>query len=229
MDLSINELASMIELSSVKMDVTQSDIERLVASAKKYHCKCIYALQSYIPFVKELLGGNKEISIGSGVGYPSGSETTSAKVFQAKELMKMGCTDLDMVLNVGMLRSGKYDYVENDIKAIVDASMDNCVKVIIEVAYLTDDEIKRASEACIKAGADYVKTGTGWAKKDTTTYHIKLIKSVVGDEIKIKASGGVRDLDTLVKMHQLGSSSFGVNLKCGVGIIEEYKSKYRLK
>jgi deoxyribose-phosphate aldolase len=126
-----------------------------------------------------------------------------------------------MVINVGMLRSGQYDFVEQDVRAVVDAANGTLVKVILETHYLTDDEICRGSEICVRAGAAFLKTGTGWTETGATLHNIALIKSVVGDDAKVKASGGVRDLETLLAMYRLGARRFGVNMEAGVSILQE--------
>ena len=136
-------------------------------------------------------------------------------------MVALGCGEIDMVLNVGLLRSGELAEVAGDIQAVVQAAKPLPVKVIIEVAYLNPDEVKQACELCIAAGAAFVKTGTGWAEKGTTVEDIRLIKSIVGDRIKIKASGGIRDLPTLVEMYRQGARRFGVNLRSGKKILDE--------
>ena len=154
------------------------------------------------------------------VSFPSGSDTTALKVIQAMQIKDIGVDEIDMVLNVNYMRSGMYDIVQKDIAAVAAVVGNTPLKVIIEVSCLNDDQIKRASQMCLDEGAAFVKTGTGWTGP-TTVEHVKTIKSVVGDTIAIKASGGVKTLDLLVDMYREGATRFGVNLAGGIGIIKE--------
>lgn len=126
-----------------------------------------------------------------------------------------------MVMNVGWLRSGRYDLVLDDIKAVREATPGTSLKVIIEAMTLTDDEIRKACELVIQAGADYVKSGTGFSEAPTTLHHVKVMKEAIGDRLKLKVAGGVRSLDTLLKMHKLGADRFGIGWKSAEKIIEE--------
>jgi deoxyribose-phosphate aldolase len=126
-----------------------------------------------------------------------------------------------MVMNVGKFLSGEYAEVEADVRAVVEAAKPRPVKVIIEMFYLNPAQVEKACEICIGAGAAFIKTGTGWVGNGATVDDIKLIKSMVGDRIQIKASGGIRDLETLVAMYRQGARRFGVNLRSGIKIVEE--------
>lgn len=218
----LKNIGRLIDLSAVRTNVDEKEIELLAETAKKYKCIAVYVMPCFVPEIKSLLWDEPDILIGGAVGFPSGADTTSIKVAQAKEQIQEGCQELDMVINVGKLLSKRYSYVEEEIKAVVDIAGGLQVKVILEVAYLTDDEIKKGCELSINGGAKFVKTGTGWADKPITINHIKLIKSFVGNSIKIKAAGGIRDLDTLIKMKNLGVSRFGIGLKSAQKIFEEY-------
>jgi deoxyribose-phosphate aldolase len=154
------------------------------------------------------------------VSFPSGSDTTSVKVFQAKEMVAAGCDEIDMVINVGMLRSGLLNEVEQDVCAVVEAAHPLPVKVIIEIMYLTQDEVKQACEIVVRSGAAFVKTGSGWTPRGTTLQDVQLVKSIVGERIKIKASGGIRSLEDLVAMYRAGARRFGINLKSGIEIVQ---------
>lgn len=166
--------------------------------------------------------------VGGVVGFPSGADTTFVKVADARDLLAAGVDELDMVINVGALKSGRYDQVRNDIRAVVDAGQGTPVKAILEIAYLTRDEIRRGSLLAVEAGASYIKTGTGWAGKPTTVDTIRLIKETVGDSAKIKAAGGVRSLDVLLEMVDAGCSRFGIGLSSALKIIEEARMRLGL-
>jgi deoxyribose-phosphate aldolase len=221
MILTVKDIAEIIDLSCVRTDSCKQDIVDLVKNAQKYKIGQVSVMHCFIPYVKKLLKDNSEIKIIGNVSFPSGSDSTSLKVLQAKEMVSDGCNEIDMVINVGKLRSGEYSEVEADVRAVVEAVNKLPVKVIIEMPYLNSKEIEKACEISINSDAAFVKTGTGWAKKDTTVDDIKLIKSIVGDRIKIKASGGIRDLKTLVEMYKQGASRFGVNLKSGKKILDD--------
>lgn len=221
MILTANEIAKMIDLSCVRTYSTRQDILDLVENAKKYKFGQVSVMQCFLPLTKELLKDSPHVHIVGNVSFPSGSDTTTVKVFQAHEMVAAGCDEIDMVMNVGMLRSGMVDDVVSDVKAVIQAADGLPVKVIIEVSYLNQAEVKKACQICVDCGATFVKTGTGWAEKGTTVEDIKLIRSIVGDSIKIKASGGIRNLSTLVEMYNQGARRFGVNLKSGLSIVEE--------
>lgn len=221
MILTVNDIAQMYDLSCVRTDSDENDIRALAECAKIYDCGHVSVMQCFIPDVKKLLDDRKDIKVVGNVSFPSGSDTTSLKVFQAGEMVAAGCDEIDMVINVGKLRSGRYEEVEEDVKAVVKAVKGLPLKVIIEVACLNEKEVEKACEICIEAGATFVKTGTGWMPRGTTIEDIKLIKSIVGDRIRIKASGGIRSLETLVEMYKLGVTRFGVNLRSGKAILEE--------
>jgi deoxyribose-phosphate aldolase len=221
MILTEKNIAAMIDLSCVRTNNSKADIEELVGCAKKYEIGQVTVLQSFIPYTKELLKDNSKIRLSGNVSFPSGSDSTSLKVVQTRELVGNGCEEIDMVMNVGKFLSGEYAEVEADVQAVVEAAHPLPVKVIIEMVYLNPSEIEKACELSINAGAAFIKTGTGWIGNGTTVDDIKLIKSIVGDRIQIKASGGIRNLETLVEMYKQGARRFGVNLRSGIKIIEE--------
>ncbi|NLK87099.1 MAG: deoxyribose-phosphate aldolase [Clostridiaceae bacterium] len=221
MILTAEDIAQMYDLSCVRTDSDENDIKALAETAKLYNCGHVSVMQCFIPDVKKLLKDRRDIKVVGNVSFPSGSDTTSLKVCQAGEMVDAGCDEIDMVLNVGMLRSGRCREVEEDVRAVVDAVKGLPLKVIIEVACLNEKEVERACEICIDAGAAFVKTGTGWMPRGTTIEDVRLIKSIVGDRIRIKASGGIRSLETLVEMYRIGVTRFGVNLRSGKAILDE--------
>ncbi len=224
MSLTVKEIAKMIDLSCVRTTSNKADIEEMVDAARKYGFGQVSVLQCFIPYTKELIKDMPDINIVGNVSFPSGSDSTSLKVAQAKEMIAAGCDEIDMVMNIGKLRSGEFEDVEKDVRAVVETVRPIALKVIIEIMYLTPQETERACSICVQAGATFVKTGTGWADRGTTLEDVQLVKSYVGDLIKIKASGGIRDLDMLVKMYKAGARRFGVNLKSGIKIVEECMS-----
>lgn len=219
--LTVNDVAKMIDLSCVRTISSKMDIEEMVTAARKYNFGQVSVMQCFIPYTKQLLKDEPQIHVVGNVSFPSGSDTTSLKVFQAKEMMAAGCDEIDMVMNIGKLRSGEINEVEKDVRAVIETVSPLPVKVIIEIMYLTPTEVEQACGICLRTGATFVKTGTGWAERGTTVEDVRLVKSFVGDRIKIKASGGIRSLDTLVAMYKAGARRFGVNLKNGIKIVEE--------
>jgi deoxyribose-phosphate aldolase len=222
--LSAKEIAKMIDLSCVRTKSSKSDIEQMVDAALKYGFGQVSVLQCFIPYTRTLLKSTDKVRVVGNVSFPSGSDSTTFKVIQAREMLLAGCDEIDMVMNIGMLRSGELEEVESDVRAVIETAHPIPVKVIIEIMDLTTEETLQACGICLRSGASFVKTGTGWAQRGTTLDDVRLVKSIVGDQIKIKASGGIRDLSTLVEMYKAGASRFGVNLRSGIQIVEECQS-----
>jgi deoxyribose-phosphate aldolase len=219
--LTVAQLARMIDLSAVRADVEMAEVCRLAEVAKNYRCVCAFVMPCYLPELAHLLADAPDVGVGGVVGFPSGAPSTATKAAEARQQAGQGAAELDMVINVGMLLSGQDQYVEDDIRAVVEAAGSVPVKVILEAHYLSDERIVRACEIAVRAGAAFVKTGTGWAPTGATLHNVALMKSAVGDRAKIKAAGGIRDLDTVVSMIRRGASRFGVGLDSGVKIIEQ--------
>lgn len=217
----LTKIGRVIDVSAVRTDVTLAELDHLVSIARHYNCICTFAMPCFTEYLVEQLRDTPQTMVGGVVGFPSGADTTPAKVFMAKELIAAGCRELDMVIQVGALKSGQYERVSDDIRAVVAAAEGIPVKTILEISYLTDEEIVRASELAVAAGAAFVKTGTGWAPKATTLHTIQLIKRTVGDAAQVKAAGGVRDLDTLLQMMAAGCNRFGIGIRSAVTILEE--------
>jgi deoxyribose-phosphate aldolase len=219
MKLTARDVAQLIDISAVQASHGASEIRDLVATAKEYHFVAVHVLPCWVTFLKELLADSQEILIGAPVGFPGGAHLTEIKVAEAKLLIRDGVHEMDMMLNVGKLRSGEYRYCEEDIRAVVQAAGSMPVKVILEVHYLNQEQLKKACEACINAGAAFVKTATGWAPSGATLDVVEFITSFVGSAIKVKAAGSIRNLDTLVKMLRMGVARFGINLNSSMEIV----------
>lgn len=220
--LSPYDIARRIDISAVRTDATLDEVAKVADAAKKYSFICAFAMPCFTGELVDLLKDRDDIMVGGVAGFPSGADTTEIKVATATQLLALGVNEIDMVINVGALKSGKYGLVRNDIRAVVDAC-DAPVKSILEIAYLTDDEIRIACRLAVEAGVTYVKTGTGWAGKPTTVETIKIIKKEIGDAALIKAAGGVRDLSTLLEMVNEGCARFGIGLASAIKIMEEAK------
>jgi deoxyribose-phosphate aldolase len=221
MKLTTNDIARMMDFSAVRTDVDEAEIRELVRQAQKHHCICVFPMPCYMPLCRELLAATPEVGLGGVVGFPSGAIASSIKAAEAHQLRADGAIELDMVINVGLLRSGRYVRVLDDIKTVKQAANGTPLKVILEAHYLNDDQIKKGSELAVSAGAAFVKTGTGWTETGATTHNISLIKATIGNAAGIKAAGGVRDLKMLLELYRCGATRFGVGHKSGARILSE--------
>lgn len=226
--ISMEALSKWIDISCVKSIDTTKDVDQMIAGVKSYGFICAFALPSMTPYLIQNLKGTCDTLIGGTVGFPSGCDTTDSKVFQARELLAMGCQEIDMVINIGQLKSNQLDLVFQDIKAVADICGAVPLKTILEVTLLTKEEIIKASKLAESAGASYIKTGTGWCKDPTLPEHIHLIRSSIQPNTKIKAAGGIRSLDTLLEMKQAGCDRFGISTASALTIMNEATALKRL-
>ncbi|MBW4845459.1 MAG: deoxyribose-phosphate aldolase [Lachnospiraceae bacterium] len=217
----LSKIGRIMDVSAVRTDVIMEEINQMISIVKSFHCVCASPMPWATRYTLEQLKDTPDTVVTGVVGFPAGAETTFIKVATAKEMISLGCRELDMVINVSALKSGQYQFVERDIEAVVNAANGVPVKAILEICYLTDDEIKRASEIGVKAGATFIKTGTGWGQKPTTVDTIKLIRTTIGSAAKIKAAGGVRDLDTLLAMKAAGCDRFGIGVRSALAILKD--------
>ena len=221
MKLSANDLARLIDISAVRTPHGEGEIREMVANAREHRFVAVHVLPCWVSFVCELLAGEEDIMVGAPVGFPTGAHRTEIKAAEAKALVADGVQEMDMMINVGRLRSGHFDYVEKDIRAVVAAAGPVPVKVIIEAPYLNGEEIRKACAICVASGAAFIKTSTGWVPNGSSLEMIELITSLVGDSIKVKAAGAIRDLDTVVRMLRLGVERFGINMNSAIEIVRE--------
>lgn len=212
------ELASMIDHTLLKAQSTKEEVIELCKEAKEYNFATVCVNPSYIALAKKELEGTK-VGITTVIGFPLGASTTQTKAFETKDALEKGATEIDMVLNVGMMKSGEYAFILEDIKAVVGAAKDKgIVKVILETCYLTDEEIKKASELSLEAGADFVKTSTGFGTNGATIEHIELMRKVVGPDKGVKASGGIRNTEVAKAMVKAGANRIGAS--SSISIVE---------
>jgi deoxyribose-phosphate aldolase len=219
------QIARMIDVSAVKAEDSEEDVRRMVETARAFGCVAVIALPAMTPLAVRLMEGDPRVAVGGVAGFPSGGETTATKVFQTREMIAAGCTEIDMVLNVGLLRSGRYAAVADDVRAVVQAAGTFPVKVILECHHLDEDEMLAGCDCAVKAGAAWVKTSTGWPPTGATPQNISLIRSRVGDAIGIKAAGGIRDLATLVDLYSRGARRFGLGWRTATGILEQARAE----
>ncbi len=219
MKLTARDVARLIDISAVQAPHGEAEIRECVRRAKEFRFVEVYALPCWVAFLKELLSDSPDIMVGAPVGFPSGAHSLEVKLAELRQVVRDGAQELDVVLNVGKMRSGAYQYCEEEIRAVVDAAGGRPVKVILEVHYLDHDQLAKACEAAIRGGAAFVKTATGWAPSGASLEVIRRITSIVGSRIKVKAAGGIRSLDTLLAMYRMGVSRFGINLNAATEIV----------
>ncbi|VEU76500.1 deoxyribose-phosphate aldolase [Mycoplasmopsis columboralis] len=200
----------MIDHTFLKAEATHKDIDKLVDEAKEYGFKTVCVNSAYVKYAKEKLQGS-DIGITSVVGFPLGAMITQAKAFEAKLAIDHGADEIDMVINIGKFKQGEYEYVLNDIKKVKEACGSKVLKVIIETALLTTEEIKKATEIVMKSGAEFIKTSTGFSYRGATLEDVQTMKSVCGDSLLIKAAGGISNMDDLVAMYNAGATRFGTS------------------
>ena len=221
LDKPINEY---IDHTLLKPEAKPSDIEKLCQEAidNKFYAVCVNSC--YTAYATELLKGSS-VKVAVVVGFPLGAMSTSAKVYETKEACINGASEIDMVINIGLLKSGALDLVKSDIQAIVDTAkdFDVIVKVIIETCLLTDEEKATVCRLLSEAGAAFAKTSTGFSTGGATVEDVALMRASCNPSVQIKASGGIRDLDTAIKMIEAGADRLGVS--AGVSIMEEYLNR----
>jgi deoxyribose-phosphate aldolase len=210
-------LNNYIDHTLLKPTATVLEIRNLCDEAKKFNFFSVCVNSAYVKLAKAELN-KSDVNICSVIGFPLGAMTTKAKAKEAKIALKNGADEIDMVINIGFLKSGEFNAVFKDIKAVKKVIPDAILKVILETCYLNDKEIIKASELAIKAGADFIKTSTGFGTGGATVPHIKLIKSVTnGTNVKIKASGGIKDAKTALNYINLGVERLGTS--SGIAIV----------
>lgn len=207
----MNNIASFIDHTILKSDATKDDIKKICTEAKEYNFASVCVNPYYVKYAKSLLK-DTNVKVASVIGFPLGATPKEVKAFEAKNAINDGAEELDMVINIGALKDGKYNIVLDDIKAVVNESRDKAlVKVIIETCLLTDEEKVKACELAKEAGADYVKTSTGFSTGGATVEDVKLMRSVVGEDMGVKASGGIRDYAKAKAMIDAGASRIGAS------------------
>ncbi|WP_340402132.1 deoxyribose-phosphate aldolase [Paenibacillus sp. FSL H8-0079] len=208
----------MIDHTLLRADATQSEMAKLTEEAKQYQFASVCVNPGWVAYAAEQLQGTG-VDICTVTGFPLGASTSETKAFETKDAIAKGATEVDMVINISALKDGKDDYVEQDIRAVVEAAAGNAlVKVIIETCLLTDDEKVRACQAAVRAGADFVKTSTGFSTGGATPEDIALMRRTVGPDVGVKASGGVRSLEDMQKMIEAGATRIGAS--SGVKIMQ---------
>ena len=218
MKMTKQEFLSKGDHSLLKPQLTREEIMEGLQFAKENHCASVCINPCNLDMAREVLEGT-DVKIGTVIGFPSGAHTTFSKVAEAVDAYARGAVELDMVIDIGALRNGEYEDVKKDIEAVVNATP-GIVKVILETAFLTKEEIKKGCELTEEAGAAYVKTSTGFAPSGATVEDIKLMKDTVSEKVHVKAAGGINNLAECVAMIEAGSDRIGISKT--KAILEEF-------
>lgn len=205
-----HEIAATIDHAILKPDLTRDEVNAELDIAREWGVFSVCVRPSDIAYAVNYLQGSS-VAVGTVIGFPHGTTSTAAKVAEAQQALEDGATELDMVLNIGWLRSGLDAEVEADIRAVVDTADGVIVKVIFETAYLDDEQIVRACALTAAAGADFVKTSTGFAGGGATVDHIRLMRANTDPRVQVKASGGVRGLESAIDMLDAGATRLGTS------------------
>ena len=226
MSLTVNELAKMIDHTLLKPFISNEDLRKHCEDAIKYNFKTVAINNASVPFCKKFLEGT-DILCDAAVGFPLGQSTIETKVFETQDVIKKGAGEVDYVINIVEVKNSNWDYIEDEMKRVVNVCNENNVvsKVIFETCYLTDEEKIKICEIASKVRPTFVKTSTGFGTGGATAEDIKLMKKCVGDDIKIKASGGIRTVEDALSMIEAGARRLGTSQ--GVKIIEEYKLRFK--
>lgn len=209
-------IASMIDHTALKPETTKAQIEKLCSEAIEFGFASVCVNPSYVSLCSQLLKDSK-IKVCTVIGFPLGATTTAVKAYEASEAIQNGAREVDMVINVGAVKSGELDYVKKDIEAVVQAAKGKgLVKVILETCLLTDEEKKVCCRICKEAGADFVKTSTGFSTGGATVEDIRLMREIVKPNLGVKASGGIRDYETAKAMVDAGASRIGASASVAI-------------
>lgn len=217
------ELAKVIDHSLLRPELTEAEVTAGCELARRYHVASVCARPCDVALAARLLAGS-EVAVGTVVGFPHGNSTTAVKVAEAHQALADGAVELDMVINIGALRSGKTDYVRDEISAVVQAARGKAlVKVILENAYLTPEERVAGCKLAEAAGADFVKTSTGFAPTGATVADVKLMRATVGPQVQVKAAHGIRTLDAILEIIDAGATRVGATATAT--ILDDFKRR----
>lgn len=222
--VTVEQLANMIDHTNLKAFADDAAFEKLCDEAKKYNFKMVAINPAQTVRCKKKLEGSP-VHVGAAIGFPLGQTTLECKIFETKDAIEKGADEIDYVINVAELKNKNYDYIKKEMEEIVKICREagKTSKVIFENCYLTDDEKRKVAEIAKEVKPDFIKTSTRFGTGGATVEDVKLMKSVVGDEVKVKAAGGIRDLKTALAMIEAGAERLGTS--AGVAIVEEYNNQ----
>lgn len=219
----LRQVAKTIDHALLRPDMSRDEVREGCEVALKYDVASVCCKPADVAFCAEILKGS-DVHVGTVVGFPHGNSTTATKVFETKQVVADGATEIDVVINIGWLKSGMFDEVRDEITAVVAAASGNQVKVILENAYLTKDEIVKACQLCEAAGADYVKTSTGFAPTGAVLEDVKLMRASVSPKVEVKSAGGVKTLDALLAFMEAGVKRSGASGTAAM--LDEFKERF---
>ena len=199
-----------IDHTLLKATATPKDIEQLCAEANACHFASVCVNPVNVQLAHELLLGS-DVAVCTVIGFPLGANASSVKAFEVTQAIADGADEVDMVINIGALKAGDDDAVVHDVQAVVEAAGGRLVKCILETAMLTDEEVERASKLAVKGGTDFVKTSTGFGPGGATVHHVSIMRKTVGPKIGVKASGGIHDFESAVKLVEAGATRIGAS------------------
>ncbi len=220
MDLTVEDLARMIDHTRLKPETKRGKIKQLCEEAITYGFVAVCINPVHVAYASELLK-DTDVKVCSVIGFPLGASLSTIKAAEAREAVKSGAQEVDMVVNIGALRDEDYDLVRSDIAAVVEASGNAHVKVILETGLLTDDQKRQGCLLSKEAGAHFVKTSTGFGPMGATPYDVRLMRETVGSEMGVKAAGGIRSFKDAIKMIEAGANRLGTS--SGIAIVEDFR------
>ena len=210
MEITPSELAAYIDHTLLKPDSTASMVQQLCAEARHKHFCCVCVLPGFVSLAKELLSGST-VKVCTVIGFPLGANETEVKAYEARMAVANGADEIDMVINIGAAKSGKFNDVKTDIQSVKESAQGRLLKVILETCLLTDQEKIQVCKVSVEAGADFVKTSTGFSSSGATVEDVRLMRQTVAAEIGVKASGGIRDYQTACDMVEAGANRLGTS------------------
>ncbi|MDY6003785.1 MAG: deoxyribose-phosphate aldolase [Bacilli bacterium] len=210
------EMNRLIDHTLLKADASISSIEKLCNEALNYHFASVCVNPGFVPLASKLLKGS-DVKVCTVIGFPLGATLPKAKQAETLLAIEAGAEEIDMVINVSMAKEHQFDYVENEIRLVKEACANKILKVILETCLLTDNEIVSCCKAAVNAGADFVKTSTGFSKGGATTHAVKIMRETVGPNFGVKASGGIHSYEEALDMVNAGANRIGAS--CGVEIV----------
>lgn len=223
MSLTAGEAAGYIDISAVRTHHSFKDIEELAGYGKKYGFANVHVLPCWVAALSGMLRDVEGTLVGAPVGFPSGASKTVVKMVEAQQLLEDGVQEMDIVMNIGKFKNGEYDYVLKELRGIIGLTDNRTMtKVIIEIAALSDDELRRACETVIDSGADFIKTGTGWIPGGIDIKRVRDIKKICGSRVKVKAAGGIHTREDFISLLGAGVERMGINARSAIEIVESF-------
>lgn len=205
----------MIDHTVLKADTPLETVKRICDEVMEYGFASVCINPCHVAYCADYLK-DSDVNVCTVIGFPLGANTSAVKAFETKDAIANGADEIDMVMNIGALKDKNYDLVRDDVKAVVEAANGTLVKVILETCLLTEDEIKKACELCVEAKADYVKTSTGFSTRGATIEDVRIMKEAVHGKAKVKAAGGVRTPEDMVKIVAAGADRIGTSAGCSL-------------